>query len=83
MITATTTTVWYSSEKGRRYLTRRAAINAEVRQIIYRRYPVEHAEYDNIGMTHPGYDIARDDPARYSKLYRRIKRIVERGTGGE
>jgi len=78
VITATTVTVYHSSEKGRRYLSRRAAISAEVRHIIYRLYPVEQAEFDSIGMTYPGYDIAQDDPIRYSKLYRRIKRIVER-----
>lgn len=78
VITATTVTVYHSSEKGRRYLSRRAAISAEVRHIIYRLYPVEQAEFDGVGMTYPGYDIAQDDPDRYSKLHRRIKRLVER-----
>lgn len=78
MITSTTTTVWHSSVKGRRYLSRRAAVEAEVRTIIYRLYPPENPEFDNVGMTYPGYDIKHDDPDRYEKLHRRIKRIVER-----
>lgn len=78
MITSTTTTVWHSSAKGRRYLSRRAAINAEVRQIIYRLCPYEKPESENGMLTYPGYDIMVDDPARYAKLYRRIKRLVER-----
>ncbi len=81
MITSTTTTVWHSSAKGRRYLTRRAAVEAEVRTIIYKLYPPEKPEFDNIGMTYPGYDIKYDDPDRYTKLFRRIKRLVERSIG--
>lgn len=81
MITSTTTTVWHSSAKGRRYLTRRAAVEAEVRTIIYKLYPPEKPEFDNIGMTYPGYDIKNDDPDRYAKLFRRIKRLVERSIG--
>ncbi len=81
MITSTTTTVWHSSAKGRRYFTRRAAVEAEVRTIIYKLYPPEKPEFDNIGMTYPGYDIKHDDPDRYAKLFRRIKRLVERSIG--
>ena len=81
MITSTTTTVWHSSAKGRRYLTRRAAVEAEVRAIIYKLYPPEKPEFDNIGMTYSGYDIKYDDPDRYTKLFRRIKRLVERSIG--
>lgn len=78
MITSTTATVWHSSVKGRRYLSRRGAVEAEVRAIIYKLYPPENPEFDNIGMTYPGYDIRQDEPERYAKLYRRIKRLVER-----
>lgn len=78
MITVTTTKVWHSSEKGRRYFSRSAAINAEVRQIIYRLYPYEKPESESGMLTYPGYDIAIDDPERYAKLYRRIRKIVER-----
>lgn len=56
----------------------RAAIEAETREIIYRLYPPERPEFDNVGMTYPGYDIKHDDPERYAKLFRRIKRLVER-----
>lgn len=78
MITSTTATVWHSSIKGRRYLSRRAAIDAETRAIIYRLYPPEKPEFDNVGMTYPGYDIKHDDHERYEKLHRRIKRLIER-----
>ncbi|HHZ4937252.1 TPA: hypothetical protein ACWH67_003384 [Salmonella enterica] len=81
MITSTTTTVWHSSVKRRRYLSRKAAINAEVRSIIYKLYPAELSEHENGMMTYPGYDIQYDDPVRYAKLYRRIKRLVERNIG--
>lgn len=78
MITTTTATVWHSSAKGRRYFTRHAAIRAEVRSIIYKLYPSESLESDEYGRTtYPGYDIQYDEPERYAKLYRRIKRLVE------
>ncbi|MEB6632758.1 hypothetical protein [Kluyvera cryocrescens] len=81
MITSTTATVWHSSIKGRRYFSRRAAINAEVISIIYKLYPAERSEHENGMMTYPGYDIQYDEPERYAKLYRRIKRLVERNVG--
>ncbi|MDF6269990.1 hypothetical protein NLO40_08705 [Escherichia coli] len=77
MITVTTTKVWHSSEKGRRYFSRSAAINAEVRHIIYKLYPYEKPESENGMLTYPGYDIAIDDSARYARLFRRIRKIVE------
>lgn len=78
MITSTTTTVWHSSVKGRRYFSRRAAVEAEVRSIIYKLFPTERADYDNGIQVYPGYDIKYDEPERYAKLHRRIKRLVER-----
>lgn len=79
MITKTTATVWHSSAKGRRYFSRSAAIRAEARSIIYKLYPSEGRESDEYGRTtYPGYDIQYDEPERYAKLYRRIKRLVER-----
>lgn len=78
MITSTTTTVWHSSAKGRRYFSRNAAINAEVRSLIYKLYPTERSDYENGMMTYRGYDIQYDEPERYAKLYRRIKRLVMR-----
>lgn len=79
MITSTTANVWRSSVKGRRYFSRSSAIKAEVRGIIYKLYPIERSESDEFGrITYPGYDIQYEEPERYAKLYRRIKRLVER-----
>ncbi len=71
-----TATVWFSPVKGRRYLSKSAAIRAETRAKIFDRYPIESAEYDSVGMTYPGWSIEVDEPERYSKMYRRLRRLV-------
>ncbi|WNJ77775.1 hypothetical protein RJE46_14155 [Cedecea neteri] len=78
VITKSTATVYFSPAKGRRYLSKSAAIHAETKAIIFSRYPIERQESDSIGVTHPGYNIAYDEPERFAKLYRRLRRIVAR-----
>lgn len=82
MITATTAKVWHSSEKGRRYLSRSKAIEAEARIIINRKYPVEHEHYDyeRGGLVSPGWSLETDDPKRYAKMLRRMKRLIDKNT---
>lgn len=71
-----TATVWFSTAKGRRYLSKSAAIRAETNAIIFARYPSESPDYDNGHMTYQGWNIAEDEPERYSKMFRRLRRIV-------
>ena len=80
MITASTVKVWRSSEKGRRYFSRRAAIHAEAKAIIFARYHREEAEHVEGRMTYPGWSIAYDEPERYAKMLRRLKRLIDRKT---
>lgn len=74
MIRVETRKVWRSEAAGRAYLTCAAAINAEARAIIRRRYPDEPREYDNIGETHPGFHWS--ELPRADVLLRRMKRLV-------
>ncbi|HCD6065346.1 TPA: hypothetical protein NDT40_002795 [Klebsiella oxytoca] len=73
-----TATVYYSTAKKRRYLSKRGAINAEARSIIYARYPYEKPDYENGMLTYPGYCIEADEPERYQKMHRRLSKIIER-----
>jgi len=68
-------TVWLAPTAGRRYLTKRAAINAEARALIKKRHPTEPAEYDNGDMICSGWhwtELRRSDV-----LFRRVRRMVE------
>jgi hypothetical protein len=76
-----TATVWFSPVKGRRYLSKSAAIRAETRAKIFARYPSESPDYDNGHMTYPGWSIEVDEPERYSKMYRRLRRLVAKSIG--
>ena len=68
MISQQTSTVWYAPTRGRRYLSKKAAINAEAKAIIYAKYPPEPYEHD----TGHSYNIDIDEPERYLKMHRRI-----------
>jgi hypothetical protein len=68
MITQTMTTVWHAPTRGRRYFSKKAAVNAEAKAIIYKRYPIEQFEQD----TGNFFDFATDEPARYGKMHRRL-----------
>lgn len=75
-VTAVCTTVYFSPTKGRRYLSLNAAINAETRAIIFAKYPYEKPESEGGYITYPGYDIRADEPERFDKMYRRLRRLV-------
>lgn len=68
--------VYFSPSAGRRYLTKRAAIQAEARAIILAKYPKERADYEDGRMTYPGWSLKTDEPERYEKLLKRIARIL-------
>ncbi|MFT8211548.1 MAG: hypothetical protein ACMZI0_15025 [Symbiopectobacterium sp.] len=54
--------VYLAPTKGRRYLSKRAAINAETIAIILKKYPPEKPESDEFGrLTYPGFDIRYDN----------------------
>ena len=74
MIEKQVATVWLSSTKGRRYLSKSSAINAEALAIILNRYPVEPFEDD----TGHFYDIRINEPVRFEKMYRRLKKIISK-----
>ena len=80
VITVSTRKVWFSPAKGRGYLSRTAAIRAEAHAKIIHRYPYEKPEFDNIGITYPGFYFPNDDPARYKKMLRRLMRIISKST---
>ena len=75
-VTPQTATVWLAPTAGRRYLTKRSAINAEARALILAKHPTEQAERDEIGQTYPGWHWS--NMPRAEVLLRRVKRLVER-----
>lgn len=74
--------VYYAPTKKRRYFSKSAAICAETKAKIFARHPPESADYDNGHMTYPGWNIELDEPERYSKMYRRLRRLVAKSVGG-
>lgn len=64
--------VYHSTAARRTYLTRRAAIHAEARALITRKYPLESAEWD---VGYPGWNW-RELP-RSDVLWRRVVRLVK------
>lgn len=68
MISKQISTVWYAPTRGRRYLSKKSAINAEAKAIIYKKYPPEPYEDD----TGNCYNIDIDEPERYMKMHRRL-----------
>lgn len=77
MITIKTVAAYYAPTKGKTYLTKAGAINAETKAIIMRKYPFERAYYEQ-DYTDPGWHIEHDEPERFKKMYRRLRRIVSR-----
>ncbi|MBH3213200.1 hypothetical protein [Serratia marcescens] len=76
MIKEMTATVWFAPTKGRRYLSKSAAIHAETKAKIFSRYPSESPDYENGHLTYQGWNIEYDEPERYRKMYRRLSRLV-------
>lgn len=73
-IAQTQATVYLAPTAGRRYLTRKAAANAEARALIRAKYPTERAEHD---VGYSGWHWSNDDRLRRvharlaSRIYRR------------
>jgi hypothetical protein len=65
---------WYAPTRGRRYFSKRAAINAEATAMILKKYPVEPWEE---GFSH-GYDIRVDETERFNALHSRVCRMLNR-----
>ena len=61
-----TATVYYAPTKGRRYLTKRAAIKAEAVAIILKKYPRKDYEPDT------GFyvDIRISEPVKFKRMMR-------------
>ena len=75
MIEEQITKVYYSPAAGRRYLTKRAAINNEAKAIIYNKYPREEFEPD----TGHSYDIRFDSPEAFDVMLRRLTYKINKG----
>lgn len=82
MIKQQQATVWLAPTKGRRYFSRKAAIKAEARALIYVKHPVEEGcprdGFCDCGDR--GYMIEHDEPERYAKMHRRMSRLLEAAT---
>jgi len=71
-----TRTVYRSTTKGRRYLTKAAAITAEARAIIGAKHPSERPEYDRDGRCiDSGFHWSSME--RSDVLFRRVRRLVK------
>lgn len=76
MIQVKTITAYFAPTKGKTYITKANAIKAETRAIILNKHPIEKACYDSNCCGDPGYHIEYDEPERYKKMFRRLRRIV-------
>ncbi|EJG0809360.1 hypothetical protein [Cronobacter sakazakii] len=68
--------VYFAPTRGRCYLTLRGAINAEARAIIFSRYPSTGSVFSDGMLIEDPWSITTDDPERYQKMYRRLKRLI-------
>lgn len=76
MIQVKTITAYFAPTKGKTYITKAGAIKAETHAIIMRKYPYEKACYDYGIQNDPGWHIQHDEPERYAKMFRRLRRLV-------
>ena len=84
MIKTKTVTAYYAPTKGKTYLTKAGAIKAETKAIIMRKHPWEGADHDDEGRcTYKGWHIEYDEPERFAKMYRRLRRMVVNSVQGE
>lgn len=77
MISVDKATVYRAPTAGRRYFTKRAAINAEARALIFKKYPIEGGPF--IGHEGPDDDyinIEQHEPDRFATMLRRMKRLI-------
>lgn len=68
--------VYTAPTKGRRYLTARAAANAEANALLVRKYPTQQAEYEDGRMYYPGYHWTTDE--RLLRVHKRLARMLLR-----
>lgn len=76
-------TVYYAPTARRRFLTRRAAINAEVRAIIKKHIPDEGRGHsctmEDCGMCGDlGWSLEYDQPERFKRYYRLLTTALRR-----
>lgn len=80
MIERQQTIVYYSTTKGKRFLTKAGAINAEARAIIKKHIPDDPGggwygggdsmDYD------PGWSLELDQPERFKRYFDKLKRAL-------
>lgn len=68
--------VYTAPTKGRRYLTARAAANAEANAMMVGKYPTEQPEYEDGRMYDPGYHWTTDE--RLIRVHKRLARMLLR-----
>jgi len=81
MVEVQTTKVFFAPTKGRRYLTKRAAIHNEAVSIIYKYHPriSEVDEYEGSYCTYPGehWDIREDKPEYFERRYNQLVKALK------
>ena len=72
--------VYYAPTRGRHFFSKRAAVSAEAKSLIYNYQPYEEADYDHTGrrLACTGWNIEHDEPERYKKLHGRLCRMLNR-----
>lgn len=75
MIEEQTAKVYCAPTKGRRYLTKAAAISNEARAMILEEYPTEPFEPD----TGNCFDIRIDCPEAYEEMHDKLTDMLKRG----
>ena len=76
-ITKTTRHVFRAPTKGRDYLTVTAAVNAEARALMDKRYPAEREDYDGDGRCTYGGWHWNSDP-KLVRVHARLARLILR-----
>lgn len=76
-IQAKQATVYFAPTRRRTYLSKAGAINAETRAIIMERFPPERGCI-SCDCGDNGYHIEFDEPDRFAKMFRRLRRMVAR-----
>ena len=73
-------TLYRAPTKGRRYLTARAAANAEARAQLDSKYPYEHPEYEQGHMIFNGWHWSTDQKlvAAHKRLSRLLLKALRR-----
>ncbi|MFW4418144.1 hypothetical protein ACOAQU_00840 [Pseudomonas aeruginosa] len=76
MIDPQLSTVFFAPTARRRFLTRRAAINAEVRAIINKHFPIERG--CSCGCGDPGWRLEEANPERFARYYRLLTAVLKK-----